>query len=307
MDGIGEGKGQRCCCTIPNMAKKIKKQSAYVPPETVPYVLCDLVLNVALRRDQTARKLYEKMKADLTPRVFRRVYWPLERINLKKLSKRLAKEAGYDYKKGPPPGNQMVVMRNLVKAGQTLIMRNVHRLTLPVIAWSWFDRDVRKFLDDLDEFILVAFNRESDRSPDKAKVTRIKSEILTLTVLFQAYAEIKSLRIDKVAELKWFRHGKKLYSIHPDKVEEMPDLAHRELVTQSIEAGLQSWSTDKLVKIGRWWYGSRVVHDGPQAYCLHPATTRKESIDPAYLSNEIRVCDEAMGYEREKRGRRRTA
>ena len=99
------------------MARPSKKQSVYLPPEMVPYVLCGAALNLAMERNAVARRLYEQVKADLTLKVSQKLFSPLEHNNVG-LAKRLAKEAGYGYKKGPPPGNQMIVIRGLLKGSQ---------------------------------------------------------------------------------------------------------------------------------------------------------------------------------------------
>jgi hypothetical protein len=290
-----------------NSTGKPKKQSVYIPPELVPHMFCSVVLNLAIHRNQKVRKLYEQVKADLNLKVCKKLFYPLEHINAKAWAKSLAKEAGYDYREGMPPGNQMVIMRDLIKGSQRIINRYMKRFSLAVALFPWLNRDMHKFSNDLKELIKVGFNNSIAREQNKVRVSAEKSDTLVQEILFQAYAETKGLKIGKMAELKSFNYGGKLYSISPEKKNEMSYRARRELTSESIEAGFESIDGDKVARIAEWWYQSRVVHNGPQEFCSYMLKTKNEVLDPAYLSNEIRICDIALGYEREKRGRRKAA
>jgi hypothetical protein len=288
-----------------NSARKPKKESVYLVPELVPYVFSSFILNIAIFKDQQTKRLYEQVKADLNLKVCQKLFSPFEHINVEVWAKRLAKEAGYDYKKGMPPGNQMVVMRELIKGSQRILNRYIKGFSLIVVLFPWLNRDMRKFGNDLNELIRVGFNNSDAREHGKVRISADNSDTLIQVILFQAYAENKGLKIDKIAELKSFNYGGKSYSIYPEKKDEMSYRAQRELVSESIDAGFESVDADKIVRVAEWWYQSRVVHNGPQEFCNYLLQTKEEVLDPAYLSNEIRICDIALGYEREKRGRKK--
>ena len=126
------------------------------------------MMNVALQRDPEAKKLYEQLKADMTLKVCQKLFRPLDHIKVEGWAKRLAKEAGCDYRKGPPAGNQMVVMRELLKGSQRIIKRYAGWFSVMAALMPWWNHDMQKFGQDLNEFILVAFNRKSDRVRGKA-------------------------------------------------------------------------------------------------------------------------------------------
>jgi hypothetical protein len=272
----------------------------------VPYAISGAVFNLALDRDKEVKKLFEEVKADLTLGVCQKLFSPLDHINVEGWAKRLAKEAGYRYEKGkgPPPGNQMVIMRELLKGSLRIVKRYTSTFSLVVKIFPWLNRDMAKFVSDLNELITVAFNRKSDASRRRAKVTASTSEALVQAIVFQAYCEMKGLKIDKLAEMKTFKHGNKSYSLSPEKAGDMSERAKREQVRLSIEASFKSVDVERLGRSALWWYESRVVHEGPLDYCNYLAKTTEEELDPSYLSNETRVCDQALGYEREKRGKR---
>jgi hypothetical protein len=294
-------------CIILQMPRSLKKQSVYLPIEMVPYVICATVLNLAIFRSPEVKNLYQQVKVDLNLKACKKMFSPFEHIDAEVWAKRLAKEAGYDYRKGMPPGNQMIVMRELIKGSQRIINRYTKRFSLMVALFPWLNKDMRKFGNDLNELIKVGFNNSHAREHGKIRVNGENSDILVQAILFQAYAETKGLKIDKVAELKSFNYGGKSYSINPEMKDQMSYRARRELTSESIEAGFESIDGDKVARIAEWWYQSRVVHNGPQEFCNYLLQEKEEVLDPAYLSNEIRICDIALGYEREKRGRRKAA
>jgi len=46
------------------------------------------------------------------------------------------------------------------------------------------------------------------------------------------------------------------------------------------------------------WYQSRVIYSGAEEYCRQLLIDEGETLDPANVSNEIKECDEALGYPR---------
>ena len=172
----------------------------------------------------------------------------------------------------------MVVMRDFLRAMFRLIKKDMRRFPLWGVLRPRLIRDIWKFRDDLDRFILVAFNRESDRSRGKARVTLAGSEELAQAVVLQVFGEVKKVNLQAIMGLKVFPYGKELYSFNLEMNGKIPDRARRSLIGQSIEAGFDGMDVDKIARIAKHWYESRVVHAGPQEYCLYLTKTQEETL-----------------------------
>ncbi len=286
------------------MVNKYKKHNKYCPPEIVPHVFCGIIMNLAIKKNPEVKRLYEQLKVDLKLPGCQKLFRPLVSPDIR-VAKRLAKEAGYSLEKGPPDINQMVLIRNILSAMFRIVKKDASRFQFWGFFTPWLTRDISKFKKDLEQFILMGFNRESDWKRGKARVTLARSEKLEQAIVLQAFWEVNGINFEDVMGMKSFPYGKESYSLNLEMNEKLPDRAKREIVGQSIEAGFERLDVEKIAMIALHWYESRVVHAGPQEYCLYLAKTEEESLDVSNLSNEIRICDQALGYERLKTGRRK--
>ena len=73
---------------------------------------------------------------------------------------------------------------------------------------------------------------------------------------------------------------------------------YRQVVNQYKKSGFLLKHDATLDKIAWDWYQSRVIYSGPAEYCRQLSLKEGIDLDPANVSNEIKECDEAVGYPR---------
>ncbi len=279
---------------------------AYLPDGIKPLLLCLAMLDLVLREDAEAAKLFEEFKRCWDLPGCRSMH---ERIqagipNTKKLVKDIVQESGYSLNKPQPIGNQMVVARNIIGGLQKVVASYTGKFMPRCSRFRRPDMDMATLARSLHEFIGVGFNR--DHSDDRAwRVTANGTHTLAMAATVRALMGVRRLDIDNMGRIRMFAHKRKSYSIDAVTNGRIPERVRREMTRQYLEAGFKLMHIHKLKSATTRWYQCRVVFSGPEEYCRRQELAGKENLDPANVSNEIRIIDEVLGYRRKETGRRR--
>lgn len=288
------------------------KNGRHYPPELMPIVYCTAVLGVVLKENPEAKRLFEEVKVCCRLPGFQQLINELfdklvVKANSGKLIKELVESAGYAPKKAPPEDNQMVMARAFLTGLAKVINKYSNKFNI-LLLFKKRRWDVRRVDMSIDSLIKVGFNNKSERSKGKYKV-KASNDTLVCTIIGAALAEESAIStgLEKVTELSMYRYGNKRYSANAINEGALPDGAKRFLTSQALLAGFKIKNDQTLAKSAYRWYQCRVTHDGPTEYYFNQLKERSkedpEIVTPENLLHEIKVFDDALGYEREKTGK----
>ena len=149
-----------------------------------------------------------------------------------------------------------------------------------------------------EEFIKVGFNRAPEQEKGIYKITAYNSPSMVTVTLIMALGESRGMKIKKEGGGYFLKMNGKYYDITNFVSPKTNDRGHRLLTKSFKRSGYSLKHGDKVVQVAERWYGCRVTYSGIEEYC--DKMERNEELDPANISNEIKECDEAMGYPRGK-------
>jgi len=292
--------------------KEIDKE--YHPPETLYLNYCAAVLAVVIKYHPKAKELYENIKDCILLSGVQETFSKVERRvpEGNKLIKGIVTKAGYK-KNSKPEANSAKSARRLIIGAIGLITGIKNRLMLPILISSKRRHDLKVLARSVDNFIRICFNSESARAKGDYRITGNTSETLAMLVFVRALLDTneKYHRIfKKMGRIPMFKHGKKRFDVDTVLDGKMPTLAQRSLIKQYMDAGFKL-KHGRIIETTAWrWYQCRVAHDGPTGYYYQQLkqTTPEDPIvvEPENLLHELKEFDEALGYSREKTGKRKT-
>jgi hypothetical protein len=115
--------------------------------------------------------------------------------------------------------------------------------------------------------------------------------------------------INNLIKMPMLKHGKKVYNIENIIAWKIPVLAQRDLIRKYIEVGFKRIYRKDIEATAWRWYQCRVVHEGPTAYYYKQLKHKTEEdpvlVEPENLVHELTEFDKALGYPREKTGKRK--
>ena len=283
------------------MKKRTKDKGRYYPPEMMPFALCSACLDVVLEQSEKAEEIYEDIiECCSLPGCQETMDQIGEWIpDNKSIIKELVKESGYDVNKPPnKEGFGISYIRGLMMGGLSLFKGYAHKLTPKILRGKRRKRDLTLLLNKIDEFIKVGFNSETDQLNGKYKITIASSPFLFNTICISALSENYRQLLKQWERLKIIEYSGKTYNIADVMNDAVTARLHAYLNKQYKNAGFRLRHDQKLDNIAWRWYQSRVVYSGPEEYCRELLLEKGETLDPANVSNEIKECDEAIGYPR---------
>ena len=165
--------------------------------------------------------------------------------------------------------------------------------------------DFVSHVEKIKELVRVAFNRESDRAKGTCKVKA--SQLLGIALTMRSHGEYCGDLLKRWGNGKVMQMGGRTWCLK-DLIEDKGTRQFYDYLTEQYElAGFVLKSERKLAQDAYRWYQCRVVHSGPKEFTdwLRNKEKEPEDVDPANVSTAIRDYDEAMGYQRESRKRRK--
>jgi hypothetical protein len=284
-----------------------KDKGMYVLPEVLPLSLCGAVLTIVLEENDKAKLIFEQIKENCKLPGCQEAFKKFENDLPKgqKIIRDVIKSAGYNIKKPPSREiNQLKIGKDFIFGTKKLIENYTRKFTPWVKSNTQRNNDFQEVVASINDFIKVGFNREHEKVKGKYKVTALSSKALPLAVIMKAYLEVKPMNLKRYEQAPMYLHGKKLYTVKSVTTGRIPRRVQKALNKDFIGAGFKLKHDDKLDREARWWYECRVVHSGPEEFCRELAL-KGEILDPANVSKEIKEYDEAIGYPREKTGKRK--
>jgi hypothetical protein len=280
---------------------KSKDKARYYPPEMMQYLFCGVCLEVVLENSEKARALYDEIIECHDLPGCREVMDKIEEIVPKGelLLKRIVKESGFDYKKPPERKNVGIpYMRGLLKGGASLASKYKNEILPWALKRKGISRDFIKLIGRINELIKVGFNNESEQSKGKYKITAFSTNSLTFVIVLRSLAEYCRLTLAEWERVKVMKISGRVYDMADIVNDEITARMHRDLVKNYKSSGFALKHDQKLKSIAERWYQCRVVNTGPEEYCRLMLINKGITLYPANISNEIKECDEAVGYPR---------
>lgn len=288
----------------PEAKEQGRSSGTYYMPETMAFVFCSACIAEALKESKEARDLYERVLESYRLPDCREAMYKLEEEipSGKKLLDKVGKRVGIDKPKesgesGPwiPDGKALGAFKEM-----TLEYAYVLKPWVDLKRGQPRSPDFRYLIERIREFVRTAFNNPAELKKGKTKVTSEVSETLALAISSAATADVLKLDIDRLKKFPILRFGTRTYSWADIMSGQGKTRVYRYVSNQFHHAGYRRLSQRKLDEMAKHWYQCRVVYSGPKAYCDAMRRNGTDYLDPDYVSKEIRECDHAMGYIRER-------
>ncbi len=277
-----------------------KDKALYYPPEVMPIILCAACLSIALKESPEAKELYDEIVECYKLPGFQEIFDKLndEIPGGTELLKKIVDKSGLDFEKPPERGNASIPqVRKIISGGTDLIKDYTEEYTPWILKGETRNKDLNLLLQKINELIKVGFNHKKDQGKGIYKVSGSESYWLGLTINMSALSENYRLMLKEWERLKVMKIGGKVYNINDIVTDKVTKRIHRNLTKQYKSSGFMLIHDQKLKNIAHRWYQCRVVHSGPEEYCRQ-MQLEGEMLDSANISNEIRICDEVIGYPR---------
>jgi hypothetical protein len=278
-----------------------KDKARYYPPEVMPYLLCGVCLEVVLENSEKARDLYDEIIECHELPGCRELLDKAEEIIPKgdALLKNVVKESGFDYKKPPELKNIGIpYMRGLLEGWTGVAATYTEKITPWALKRKHINRDFKKLIRIINELIKVGFNKESDKAKGIYKMTAFTSNALMYVIYTRSLAEYCRLTLTEWERVGVLKIRGKIYNMADIWSDNVTARLHRDMMKNYKGAGFLLKHDQKLKKIAETWYKCRVMYSGPEEYCRKMLIDQGINLDPANISNEIKECDEAVGYTR---------
>ncbi|BAS32094.1 hypothetical protein [Dehalococcoides mccartyi] len=157
--------------------------------------------------------------------------------------------------------------------------------------------DIELYQRLITELINMGFNNQLEQAKSVYKITRENSPLLVLAIKFYSsadYNHMQYLENERMVGLKILGHT---YDFTKSIRTKPGSRKHRDQTKRFKKDGFTLCHDEKIVKVATRWYYSRVKYSGPKEFC-DKMKCKEFTFDPSNISNEIKPCDEAMGYPR---------
>lgn len=276
--------------------------SRYYLPESMPLILCGACLMVVLQSSEKAEAIYRKIvqsyslpgmqavskAADVElPRRERRA---MLRRNLRAVKARRLE--GNDGLK--PVFPDVIFWRSMNEEVVGVADRAATRLESELDDGSRLD--VEHWWELVGKLIKVGFNRESDQENGIFRVTAETSPTLAEAIRDRSLAQFKGVEVMNDETMKGIRMGGKTYDWTKLLADIPSTRAHRSRTAAYQDAGYRLRHDKSIVRKACLWYLSRVEYSSPEEFCLDMFVKGEAELYGTNGRNEIRECDEALGY-----------
>ena len=273
------------------MRKKQKQASRYYPPELSQFLWCTASLGVALEQSEEAREIFEDIIDCLDLPGVKETFDKVENElpDSKYLLKQIVKEAGYDVNK-PPSAESLGIthIRGLFSGGIRYISRYGDKYVSWALKTRRSKRDFQLLLNKIEELIRVGF---------KNKIKPSKAEMLGQTICILALSVRNEMLLEQVDKAKIIRSEKSIFTVEDMLNRTMTAKLNRAATKNFNKSGFFLKHEDTIESTALKWYQCRIVYSGPEEYCRQLAL-KGETEYQSNVSQQIKVCDEAMGYPR---------
>jgi hypothetical protein len=261
-------------------------QKRYYSPDIMPMVYCFACLQVALASSEEARNIYEQIlgcyRLPGVPNLF-------STFNVEMPSENRCKE--------------QIKASNIDGLFSEFADNVIANKSKEFGYWFGDDNletnnpDIKLYQGLITELINIGFNNQSERAKGVYKVKRESSPLLVLAIKFYSSADYNHMQYvenERMVGLKILGHTYDFTKLIRTK---SGSRKHRDQTKRFKRDGFTMCHDEKIVKVATRWYYSRVKYSGPKEFC-DKIKGKEFTFDPSNISNEIKPCDEAMGYPR---------
>lgn len=284
------------------MANKIEepKFGHYMLPEILNYMYCYTCLMIVLDKSEKVKETFEEIKKCWElPGCKQLIDGVLSKTqNKEKFLSTALRLSGLDPKED----------RTLkLKDTKTLISGMRKEISLYILSEKiklFFNRrkskDYRKLEKCVDDFIKIAFNRESDRAKGKYKITAKSSKTLVEVVYLFSLSEIKKINLGIITGLGKIPAVVKrnnTYTFEDLVSKKVPRSIYSKLVDEYQKFGFGLKNEETIVKNAYIWCQCRIFYKSVEEYCNF-GVENENGIESANIIHKIKECDEALNYPR---------
>ncbi len=286
--------------------KKQKRGTQYYPPELMPYMLCLACLNVVIDQNKHAKEIFDGILECCSLPGYQMMQEKAGDIlpDSQSILKEIVEKSGYDYEK--PPRSVIAgisYVRGVINGSKEIVSKYTDKVIPEVQKKKLIERDLKILGMQIDQLVRIGFNREKEQRIGKYKITLTDDSILGNVILLNSLSIFSKNLLSMWERVKIIEYAGKRYSISEIIHGGVALRLHRQLVNQYKKSGFLLKHDKTLEKVAWDWYQCRVVYSGPAEYCRQLSLENGIDLDPANVSNEIKECDEAVGYPRSRKKR----
>lgn len=272
---------------------------SYYAPETMPLVRCGACLLVALQASESARQRYYEIVETFRLPDAKTFFGHLESVVKRKegLSALLYRQTTSKINKD----KSLKKARALFESLGDIIAKETERV-LPNLEPHYNlktdqlnNEDIKLLIGRISEFIKDEFNYRGR----KPKLTSETAGDLALVIIFRAIAEYRHFEIIDEGHKRGMKISGEYYDFTVGLDTEPDSRKHKALTKYYQDSGMKFKHDDKILQEAERWYQCRVVYGSITRYC---GAMLKQGITlrVTNVSNEIKKCDEALGYPRRR-------
>ena len=283
--------------------KKQNRDTRYYPPELMPYMLCSTCLSVVINENKQAKGIFDEIVECCSLPGYQMLQEEAGDIipDGRTLLKEIVEKSGYEHQ-NPPSSlvDGVSYVRDMIKGSKEIVSKYTDKVIPEVQKKKLIERDLTILGLQIDLLVKIGFNREEDQRKGKYKVIlKDDSELGDAILIISLSISSKNL-LSMWEKVKIIEYAGNRYSISEIIHGGVALRLHRQLVNQYKKSGFLLKHDATLDKAAWDWYQCRVVYSGPAEYCRELSLKKGIDLDPANVSNEIKECDEAVGYPRSR-------
>lgn len=293
-------------CYNIRMTKKKNKanQTMHILPDMISPVLCISCLGVVINNNEKAKELFDEIIDCFNSPGFQEINKISDIVipDKKVILKETIERAGFDPMK-PPDMESFGVnySQDLLDGGKQVINDYVEQKIGPMFLENKRNQsDMILLIEKIIELIKEGFNREGDKKKGEYRLPSDNSDTLINSIIFAAGMAYNDSTFQRLEQVRMFNYNGTKLNLEELLNGNVPNSANRKLSKGYTKGGFRRKNEDKLEETAERWYQCRVVYSGPEQYCREMYKKTKIPIYAGNVSNEIKQCDDALGYIREK-------
>ena len=283
--------------------KQKRKDSRYIPPEMMHYMLCAACLGVVISENKQAKEIYDGIVECGYLPGYQMLQEEVGNLlpDSGTILKDIIEKSGYDVNK--PPGKDIQgidYVRGMIKGSYETVSEYTDRMLPEIKRKNLIERDLNILNMQIDQLVKIGFNSEKDQRTGNYKVLSTDKNKIGEAILLIALCQFNKNLLSIWEKVRIIEYAGQKYNMDEIMTGGASVVLYRKVVNQYKNSGFLLKHDATLDKIAWDWYQSSVVYSGPADYC-NQLSKKGIDLDPANLSNEIKECDEAIGYPRSRR------
>lgn len=277
-----------------HLSPQCNNQADYYMPETMTFIYCCACLSIALQNSKEAREIYLKIiDCYRLPDIRNAVNQAMSEVDEDKT--KIADKLSRSINKSKTSLPNALFLKDTKKV--LMDYTGAFDGMLDLKKGKILSADFRLWFGLINELIRIGFNNKEEQAKGIFKLNSEKSSNLAFAIQIRSFAEYNSFTVTNTDEKKAFSISGVTYNITDLIKHNRKGRRQRQMTKRYKQDGYEQHHDDVILKKAWRWYQSRVVNTGPKAFC-NKMLKQGCLLDISNISNDIKECDEALGYPR---------